>query len=156
MQWQETQQKFLQFQLQGEEIALLNAAIAPEIRLVAADEIIPVPQLPDWVLGIYQWRGEILWLIDLGNLMGFSSLSWQNKNFAIVIESNARSLGLVVPKVSGLEEYDLQQLQKTSDDLFSPSLSPFVQGFFLKDDREILQLLNLEEIFSACSQIVNS
>jgi positive phototaxis protein PixI len=151
LQLQKIQQKFLQFEIEEGEIALLDAAIAPEIRLVATDEIVPVPQLPDWVVGIYQWRGEMLWLIDLGSLMEFSSLNWQNKNYTIVLQSGDRFLGLVVPKVYGLEEYDWQQLHEPSEDIFSPHLMPFVRGFFLKEDREIIKLLDLEGIFQACA-----
>lgn len=149
---QSTEEKFLQFQLEEEELALLPAAIAPEIRLVRSEEILPVPHLPDWVLGIYQWRDEMLWLVDLSYLLGYSPLSWEDKHYAIVIQIEMRSLGLVVPKVHGIEEYDWQQLQEPSDELFSPELMPFLQGFFLKNDQEILKLLMAKGIFLACSQ----
>jgi positive phototaxis protein PixI len=145
-------QKFLKFQLQEGKLALFNAAIAPEIRQVEDSEILPVPQMSEWVLGIYQWRDEMLWSVDLGHLLGLSPLSWHNKNFLIVLQLGERSLGAIVPKVNGIEEYDLQHLQAPSDDSCLPGLIPFLEGFFLTSAPEIHYVLRLEAIFFACAQ----
>jgi positive phototaxis protein PixI len=155
MQLQQIEQKFLQFQLEEGERALINAAIAPEIRLVEANDILPVPQLPEWALGVYAWRDEMLWLVDLSCLLGFSSLVWDGKNYAIVVEIEKRAIGLVVSGVQGIEDRDLQQLQTPSEDVFSPRLMPFLAGYFLEADCKILKLLNPKTIFLACLQNLN-
>ena len=71
--------KFLQFQLgksekshksivQGD-IALLDAEIVSEVITISPDDILPVPQMFYCVLGIYSWRSEMLWIVDLENLL---------------------------------------------------------------------------------------
>ncbi len=145
---QEAEQKFLQFQLGKSDIGLLPAEMAIEIQVVESGEILPVPELPSCILGIYQWRGEMLWLVDLGHLMGFSPLSWQGNNSIIVLQVEQRTLGLVVPQVNGIGSYELQQLQVPSAELFSPELMPFVKGLFLGSEQEIIWLLNTEAIIN--------
>ena len=61
----------MQFQLNYNTRALLPAENVTEIITISEREILPVPQMPDCVMGIYSWRSEILWIIDLRNLLGF-------------------------------------------------------------------------------------
>ncbi len=145
---QEAGQKFMQFQLGKGDIGLLPAEMVIEIQVVESGEILPVPELPSCILGIYQWRGEMLWLVDLGDLMGFSPLSWRGSNLMIVLSVEQRTLGLVVSQVNGIGSYELQQLHVPSAELFSPELMPFVKGLFLGSEQEIIWLLNTEAIIN--------
>ena len=138
--------KFVQFELGQGDLALLPAEKVIEIRVVKADEILPVPELPSCVLGIYQWRGEILWLVDLGYLIGFSSLSWQGTNSMMVLNVEEKNLGMAVPAVTGIESYDFEQFHLASTDLFSQELLPFLQGFFMTQEQKVIRLINTEVI----------
>jgi positive phototaxis protein PixI len=71
--------KFLQFQLGSSEIpdlssargdfALLDTEVVTEVITIASENILPVPQMFYCVLGIYSWRSEMLWIVDLENLL---------------------------------------------------------------------------------------
>ena len=60
--------KFLKFQLNPTDYALLEAELVTEIITISPTEILPVPQMIYSVLGIYSWRSEMLWILDLAIL----------------------------------------------------------------------------------------
>ena len=58
-------QKFLQFQLGSKDIGLLPATMVLEVISIQAMDVLPVPEMPIWTLGVYSWRSEMLWLVEL-------------------------------------------------------------------------------------------
>lgn len=127
-------QRFLRFYLTSEETALLPLHQVREVLKVPIAEILPVPHLPDCILGVYNWRGEMLWLVDVAQQLGFAS-SLVNGRVAdpfptLVTQTDRQSLGLVVSQVSDIETYMLQQMQPPSPGLFPSKLSSFMQGYF--------------------------
>lgn len=130
---QADEQKFLRFGLQAEDTALLQVADTAAIFQVTQAEILPVPQMPSCVLGIYNWRSEMLWTIDLAHLLGLTQLfelgNASASAMVVVIEVNNQYLGLVVAEVIDIEWYNLAAIQTPSAKLFSSELLPFMQGY---------------------------
>ncbi len=128
----ENRQRLLRFPLGVEESALLPLEEIAEILRVNAAEILPVPEMPSCVLGICNWRGSMLWLVDLNHLVGGEPLSLQGavatSPVAMVVQVNEQSLGLVVQQVNDIELHELQRLQPTAPGLFPSCLLPFVLG----------------------------
>jgi len=149
------QQKFLHFCLGPEDTALLPVEYIAEVLRVPMTEVLPVPQMPSCVLGIYNRRSEMLWLVDLGHLVGyplrFESCNALATEMVIVLEVEGQYLGLVVPQVNDIEWYDPQQLQPPSVQLFSPKLLPFVQGYFKGSDSTVLDAVAIVQ--SACLRV---
>lgn len=83
-------QRFLRFQLCPESTALLGVEDVVTVVPVAIANILPVPHMPDFVLGLYNWRGEMLWLIDLGSQVGFAPL-WDAGSFTIPADRQRQS-----------------------------------------------------------------
>jgi len=125
-------QDFLRFRLAAAETALLPLHCIKEVLNLSLTEVLPVPQMSDRILGIYHWRGEMLWLIDLNRLLGFPAFVARDLNeqaSAIVLQFRAQTLGLVVQQVEDIERLRLEDLQPASSRLFSPQLLPFVSGY---------------------------
>ncbi len=128
----ETRQRLLRFPLGLEDSALLPLEQITEILRLNVTEILPVPEMPSCVLGIGNWRGEMLWLVDLNHLVGYRSLSSVRQvsasPVAMVVQVNDQAVGLVVQQVNDIELHELQQLQPAAAGLFPPKLLPFVLG----------------------------
>ncbi len=128
----ETRQRLLRFPLGLDESALLPLEQIAEIIRVNLAEILPVPEIPSCALGICNWRGTMLWLIDLNHLLGYPPLSQQERVLAtltaMVIQVNDQTAGLVVQRVNDIELHELQQLQPAAPGLYPPKLLPFVLG----------------------------
>lgn len=150
-------EKFLRFQLGSEGKALLPLNIISQVMRVLGADILPVPQMPSCVLGIYNWRGEMLWLVDIGQLMGFPALCEPSVGkggvggdlMAIAIQINDQYLGLVVTQISDIELHEIQQIQVPSIGLFSPEIMPYLQGYLVAANNEVLMVLNAEALAQA-------
>lgn len=136
----ESRQRLLRFPLQEQESGLLPLEQISEILRFNLTEILPVPGMPHCILGVCNWRGEILWLIDLNHLIGNSPLASPASAavVGIVIQVNEQAVGLVVNQVYDIELHDLEQLQPTIPGLFAPKLMPFVLGALPGDQGAVL------------------
>ena len=153
--------KFLQFQLgksekvhksiQGD-IALLDAEIVTEVISILPQDILPVPQMFYCVMGIYSWRSEMLWIVDLENLLGYPPpLTNDNPNrelLIMVVQYEGQSIGLVVSGIDNLIEHSLSKFKSSSAEIFSEDVLPFLQGYFTNADNDIIMLIDAEEIFN--------
>jgi len=154
--------KFLQFQLGKTEkthkstvegdIALLDAAIVTEVITISPQDILPVPQMFYCVLGIYGWRSEMLWIVDLENLLGYPPPLGENnitqEILVMVVQVQGQSIGLVVSGIDTLIECDLSKFKSSSSEIFSEDILPFLHGYFTSADNDIIMLIDAEEIFN--------
>lgn len=128
----ETGERLLRFPLSLNDSALLPLEQIAEIIRVNVADILPVPEMPGCVLGICNWRGTMLWLVDLNHLLGYPPLTQQTKGWvtpmAMVVQANDRAIGLVVERVNDIELHELAQIQSATPGLFAPNLLPFVLG----------------------------
>jgi chemotaxis signal transduction protein len=128
-------QKFLRFALGSQDRGLLPLEAIAEVLNVIVADILPVPEMPSCVLGIYNWRGKMLWLVDLNHLVDYPPLiqlgTALEPVIAMVIQMNGQSIGLVVQSVKDIELHDATQLQKAPVGLFPPRLLSFVKGYLL-------------------------
>jgi positive phototaxis protein PixI len=139
-------QKFLSFNLGTRDIAVISLQQITEVVQVPLAEICCVPQMPSCVLGIYNWRGEMLWLVNLEEMLGYKTLLLQrnllSKMMTIVLENNGKYLGLLVRQLMDIEWLDTQQMKPPFAELFSPEISPLLQGYFIDTSENMM--LNLD------------
>lgn len=144
----ETQQKFLSFNLGVKDTAVISLKHITEVLQISLTEICGVPQMPDCVLGIYNWRGEMLWLVDLEDMLGYHPLLQDSdslaKIMAIILEIDGKYLGLLVRQLIDIELLDIKQMKAPSTELFYSAMSPFLQGYFINPSEEIV--LNLDSL----------
>jgi positive phototaxis protein PixI len=146
----EKQQKFLSFNLGVRDTAVISLEQITEVLQISLADICVVPQMPSYILGVYNWRDEMLWLVDLDEMLGYPPLSQTAnmlvKMMAIVLEENGKYLGLLVRQLMDIEWLDTDQMKAPSTELFSSSLSPFLQGYFINDDERMMFNLDAEAI----------
>lgn len=136
----ESQQKFLSFNLGIKDTAVIALQHITEVMQVSLMDICGVPQMPSCVVGVYNWRGEMLWLVNLEEMLGYPATP-QTANFlakmmAIVLEDDGKYLGILVRQMMDIEFLDNNQMKAPSAELFSSSISPFLQGYFMDDDEK--------------------
>lgn len=148
----DNQQKFLSFNLGVKDTAVISLQQITEVLQVSLADICCVPQMPTYVLGVYNWRGEMLWLVDLEEMLGYPPLSQTanllTKMMAIVIENEGKYLGLIVRQMMDIELLDHQQMKAPSAELFSAGISPFLQGYFLGSDEKMMFNLDADIIIN--------
>jgi positive phototaxis protein PixI len=133
----QTGQKFLRCQLGPDRTALILVDRVIAVLTVHVGEVLAVPHMPNFVLGIYNWRGEIIWLLDLAAQLGLSASTLATNPVSlpiIIAQVGEQSFGLAVLQIFDIESHDIEQLHPATPGLFSPQLQPFVKGY-LADDR---------------------
>jgi positive phototaxis protein PixI len=147
----ETVVRFLRFYFSSQDMALLPLRQIQEVMQVPSQSVIPVPEMPESVLGICQGRGTVLWLIDLGTLLGFPTCSLQGYYApesglvsqsslltTLALHAEGEQLGLVVPAVVDIEDHAAQQIQPLESQLFPSHLLPFLEGYLPRSCSPIL------------------
>lgn len=144
---EDNRQRFLQFNLLEEYRVLLSLQTIAEIWQIRTSDILPIPEISSSMLGVCNWRGEIIWLADLNALVGNHPLWHQIPLFehpiVVVIQTAQKTVGLVVPQVNDIELIDPQAIQQNAEDLYPPAIAPYVKGY-LSDSLSII--LNAEAI----------
>lgn len=138
----EITQKFLRFRLEPDHVILLPVQDVLAVLTISLTEVLPIPHMNESVLGVLNWRGEALWLVDLSNQLGFNSLIRTTKRLStltiIVVQKKLQLLGLVVSEVQDIEEHSPEQMRLPSNELFASRLLPFVKGYFLHEHTIVL------------------
>ena len=149
---QSSTESFLTIDLPPDTTALIAVEQISEVLKVPLDQITPIPHLPNWVLGVYNWRGEILWIVDLGSRLGLQT--WHAQEMppavapAVVVETSpgtgASSLkvGLIVHRIDDIVSLDPNQLQSPPNALVTEQLAPFLRGHWLDASGQMLTLLD--------------
>lgn len=142
----EQQQRFLRVRLGDQGSGLLPLHSVVEVVHISTQEISPTPALPSWALGTYSWQGQMLRLVDLEHLVGYSPLLGRQRRkeipVAVVLELQNQIVGFLVAdiyNVENVELQDLQKLQSAESELAPKKLLTFVQGV-LSGDYYILDL----------------
>ena len=65
-----------------------------------------------------------------------------------IIKFEEQFLGLIVPKVYDLVQYDLGGLNPPSEELFSHAVFPFLTGYFRDENNKIAMLLGAKAILN--------
>ncbi|MGK7907865.1 MAG: chemotaxis protein CheW [Synechococcus sp.] len=151
-------EQFLRFRLPSDTVALLPVQQLAEIVKISYRSVIPIPDMPAWVSGVYNWRGEILWILDLGHLLGLTP--WQqmpsisDTHSLAILRSPERpgsaplTVGAIVQSVEGIKSYNEDGILSPPDSAVTPELAPFLRGFWLDPaGGDILTVLEGTAIF---------
>ncbi|MBR8831349.1 MAG: hypothetical protein N5P05_002092 [Chroococcopsis gigantea SAG 12.99] len=153
-------EQFLRFCLVPETLMMLPVAQLTEVLTIPSGQIVPIPHMPPWVMGVYNWRGEILWMVDLGHLVGLTP--WHQQSFnpgnhrAIVIHPSDQStklrnqmLGLVVSKVEDMEWCNPEDIKSPPASAVTSGLVPFLRGYWLRENGDMVITIGGDAIFAA-------
>lgn len=156
--------QFLRFHLVPDTTVLLPMEQLTEVLAIPNGQIVPIFHMPPWVMGVYNWRGEILWMIDLGHLVGLTPWHQQTNTTsvfrAVVLQANSKSstlnhsktthlLGIVVNRVEDIEWCNPDTIQSPPSSTVTPELAPFLRGYWLKPNGEMLVVMDGQAIIGA-------
>lgn len=158
-----TEAQYLRFYLEPNTTGLLPIQQLTEVLSIPIGQIVPIFNMPPWIMGVYNWRGEILWMVDLNHLVGltpwYQQISSSSVHSAVVLylhENKPKSgnikgkmLGLVVNRIEDIEWCNPDLIQSPLSATLTPELVPFLRGYWLKSNREMLAVLDGAAILAA-------
>jgi positive phototaxis protein PixI len=156
-------QQFLRFYLMPDTTALLPIQQVTEVLTIPKGQIVPISHMPPWVIGVYNWRGEILWMIDMAHLVGLTPWHQQESNTstytAIVLQGHSNQakattiknlmLGLIVNRVEDIEWCNPDLIQSPPSSALTPELISFLHGYWLKSNGDMLAVMDGAALMAA-------
>ena len=158
---------FLRFYLEPDTTALLPLLQLAEVFNIPISQIVPIAHMQPWIRGVYNWRGEILWIADLGHLVGLTPSYQQHHSTltytTVVLQSlstNTTSttgknqlLGVIVNRLEDIEWCNLDQIQSPPSSTVLQGLLPFLRGYWWKSDDDVLAVLDGAAIMAAMPKL---
>jgi chemotaxis signal transduction protein len=121
---QAIRQSFIQIEL-ALGSALLPTQVMIEVISLALTDLVPIPDTPSTVMGVYNWRGDVLWVLDLSALLGQAQLAQQMEQpTLIVVRQGLENLGLVVPQLGQMLWLEAEQMELVVQQLQSGQTAP--------------------------------
>ncbi len=146
---------FLRFSLPPSTHAMIHTHQVMEIVNLQAHHIVPIPDVASEVMGVLNWRGEVLWLVDLGYLLGTLPLFQQQgkkTNYrALVVQHSMGYVGLVVNQVNQSFWCASNTIQLLSQTQRSTKLAKCLKGYWTNADTETIWVLDCEAVIETLS-----
>jgi chemotaxis signal transduction protein len=102
----EDENLYLSLILSVDQQVLIPSHQVIEIISVAPTQITAIPQVKKPIMGIYSWRGEILWVVDGAVLLGDDALCdrhfWSPRYSVFIVRESGEHIGIMVPDVGNL------------------------------------------------------
>lgn len=119
----------------GDEFALPAFGIG-EVMQQEAEQITPIPNASPLLLGTINLRGQIIWVADLGQFLGYANLLniERGEISVIAIEEQETILGLAVEKLGAMEWLDTEKLVIPKN--VPDSMAPYIQGEWIFQEEE--------------------
>ncbi|NEP11179.1 MAG: chemotaxis protein CheW [Symploca sp. SIO2C1] len=129
----------------GQEFALPATGIREVISL-SPDWITSIPNSSPLLLGTINFRGQVIWVSDLGQFLGDTTMLNTDRPEIniIVIEDQETMLGLAIDRIGEMDWLDPEQLQMPTN--VPDSMAPFLRGEWLLNEESNRYLLLLEQV----------
>lgn len=136
------------------QIRLLRIFVAPErsfllplsqikgVHPIHRVEILPIPDMAFSVLGTLNWRGEFIWLIDLGYVLGYAPLDLRQKQdyMSVIVHHQEQVMGIVIPQVEEIEDFELGDFLPPLISWIPSNLHRYAQGYIRSSGDIVLQI----------------
>lgn len=154
---------------QSDPRTMLSFYLTPQIQAaISVDELIglvtletskiaPIPDTPRAVMGIYSYRGDVMWIVDLPCLLGLPPLYLANTRQVcsiVFLKAGQQIAGFAVAQVGQMLAFEEGKLQRDYTNLSVHRLDWCTEGMYSKDKdtlfamtgSRIFELLKVSEI----------
>lgn len=140
----------LTFSLAGEEYGV-DILVVREIR--GWSKVTPLPQMPDYLLGVLNLRGAVVPIIDLRCRFGMSRSDGYEGSVTIVIDVAGHFSGIVVDAVSDVRDIARSDV-KPMPEINGSIDNRYLKGLCTFEDR-MVQLLDVDKLLGLHTDTVS-
>jgi positive phototaxis protein PixI len=155
-----TQQQYIGLNLPPDLQVMLPNVNVTEVITLSSDQIVSLPETAPCLMGITNWRGEVLWLVDVSIVMGKEPLyrrshSTSRSTFeGIVVQHQQYTVGLVVDKVTQMRQLTTAEIRPIESERRVPTI-PGLQGVWISPQGERHWLLETNATVQYITQAVS-
>jgi len=137
--------QFITFALQN---ILLALPLSSALEIGHRPMITPLFNLPDWVLGVSNIRGEVVSIVDLKTYFELPSSGSKGAGRLIIVHNRDMKVGMLVDRIMGILSLD----QIDTDIQESPhregEISSFISGVVVSGEN-LLNILDVDKLLSS-------
>ena len=146
-----TGEMFLKFRLDEQTTAVVPMHQIKEAIVLPVGRISVIPNLPSPILGLFNRRSSLLWLVDLPEILGLESMDRHRQSYDIILlKVNDNPLAVAVKQVQGVARFTSEEIGSPIGN-FNPAFTPYLRGWILQD-KELVLVLDPEAIIN--SQVI--
>lgn len=131
---------FLTFRLGKEDFGM---EIFHVTEIVGIQTITDVPDMPDYVKGVINLRGNVIPVMDVRLRFGLPERDYDERTCLIVVKVDERATALVVDRVNEVSEIPVEQIEPPPQ--AGEMTSQYIKGMG-KVDSSVKILLNMEQL----------
>ncbi len=133
---------FITFSLETETYAVPIQRVE---EIIGVQEMSLLPNVPDFIKGVINLRGEIVPIMDLRSKFAIQEREWDAVTVFLIVRSSDKVVGLVVDQVSDVLVIDPALIQKTPS--FSAGISTdFIKGVYKDQTGQMVIIVDLESL----------
>jgi positive phototaxis protein PixI len=140
---------YLKFRLEPDIPAAVSVRSVQEAFILPSRQLTAMPNMPAALLGLTNRRNQVVWVIDLAQLLGLSVFDATVQQFSLLLlQVGMVKIGLAVQQIEGMVRLGPDAIQAPIGQT-SVALLPYLQGCALQQQegrQEILLLLDAEAI----------
>ncbi len=126
------------------------AFLLDQVRVVVpAAELAPLPEAPEWLLGLLTLRGRSIPVVDVATRLGASNRELDPSDLIVVTETNERELAFVVQRVDGVTAVERDRVESS---VHETPHAPYVLGTFHTDGHSVL-VIGISHLIGQLSEL---
>jgi len=140
-------EKFAVFKIGKEDFGV---HIGRVVEILKSQKIYSLPELPDFISGVIDVRGEVIPLLDLRKRFGAQTET--RKCRIIIVRYEDEKIGLLVDEIDKIMQFDPEEISP-SPAMFKGLRTEYLTGLGKKEGRLVI-LLNIERLLTSEERIV--
>ncbi len=139
---------FLRFRLDDQTTAVVPMHQTQEAIVLPAGRVSVIPNLPSPIMGLFNRRSSLLWLVDLPEILGLEPIDRHRQSYDIaLLKVDQTPLAVAVQSIQGVIRYAEEDI-KSPIGSFNPAFTPYLRGWILLE-QELVLVLDPEAIINA-------
>jgi chemotaxis signal transduction protein len=111
-------------------------------------DITPLPNLPKWILGISNIRGEIISLINFKAFLGIPSSGAKGERRFIIIHNQDIKVGIIVDRIMGILSLDQSDSEIQSNPYRKGEIANYIKGAAVSGE-SVTNILDIDGLLSS-------
>jgi len=137
-----------QYILLALEKTLFALPLSGALEIGRRPDITPLPNLPNWVLGISNIRGEIISFINLKAFFGISSTGSKVGRRFLILHNKSMKVGIIVDRIMGILSLDPKGADLQNSPYREGEMANYILGVAVSGEN-LTNILDIDKLLSS-------
>jgi twitching motility protein PilI len=131
---------FLKLQLDDRTAAVVPMEQTQEAIVIPSPRISVIPNLASPIIGLFNRRSSLYWLVDLPEILGLTPLDRRSNSYDVaLLQAGDTPLAVAVQSIRGVIRFPHEEIKSPIGN-FNPAFTPFLRGWILQEKELVLVL----------------